>query len=305
MYPQILIDKGKIKQNLEAILNITKNKGGLTSLAIVTKGVCADPEIVKIICENPGVDYLADSRIKNIATYYEQAHKAGKKTMLLRIPMLSEIAEVISFVDLCQISEIETIHRLNQEAGSAAKVQDILLMIDMGDLREGIFFQDREKIHAAVEEILTMENINLKGIGVNLTCYGAIIPTADNLGAFVELGREIEERHNIKLDIISGGNSSSIHLIERNELPEGINNLRLGEAFLLGNDTASGNRKRRLCFKSGGSGASGETISSHWGSGSGCLWSETLLRGQGKNDESHHCRGETGCGFGKHDSPGS
>ena len=38
--------------------------------------------------------------------------------------------------------------------------------------------------------------------------------------------------------MVSGGNSSSIYLVDRGELPEGINNLRLGESFLLGNDTA-------------------------------------------------------------------
>ena len=238
MYPQILIDKSKIRNNLESIVRITKEIGNLNTIAIVTKGVCADPEIVKIICENPNVDLLADSRIKNIETYYEQAHQAGKKTMLLRIPMLSELPEVVKYVDLCQISEIATIGLLNQEAAKAGKTQDILLMIDMGDLREGIFFQNRELIHKTVEGILALSNINLKGVSVNLTCYGAIIPKPDNLGNFVQLAREIEERHNIKLEIISGGNSSSIYLIERNELPEGINNLRLGEAFLLGNDTA-------------------------------------------------------------------
>ena len=83
-----------------------------------------------------------------------------------------------------------------------------------------------------------MENINLYGIGVNLTCYGAIIPKYDNLNGLVEIGRKIEDKFGIKLSMISGGNSSSIYLIDKGELPEGINNLRLGEAFILGNDTA-------------------------------------------------------------------
>ena len=52
------------------------------------------------------------------------------------------------------------------------------------------------------------------------------------------IASKIEKRFGITLDMISGGNSSSIYLINRGELPEGINNLRLGEAALLGNDTA-------------------------------------------------------------------
>ena len=124
-----------------------------------------------------------------------------------------------------------------------------------------MFFQYEDKIFDAVEEILGMANIRLAGVGVNLTCYGAIIPKASNLGGLVDLARRIEERFGIKLDMISGGNSSSIYLALNKELPEsemivrkggllpgetmdtyklpeGVNNLRLGESFLLGNDTA-------------------------------------------------------------------
>ena len=93
-----------------------------------------------------------------------------------------------------------------------------------------------------MEEILSMKNINLYGIGVNLTCYGAIIPKHDNLSNLVAIARKIEEKFGIKLQMVSGGNSSSIYLIGKGELPEGINNLRLGESFLLGNDTAYGEK---------------------------------------------------------------
>ena len=238
MYPQLIIHKEKIQGNLEAMVKIVKEEGKLKTLSIVTKGVCADSEIVDIIINHPGVDYLADSRIMNIKTYVDKAHEKGKKTLLLRIPMQSEVEDVAKYVDICQISEISTIRLLNEEAKKLGKVQDIVLMIDMGDLREGLFFREKEKIHETVSEILKLENINLMGVAVNLTCYGAIIPKNDNLSDFVQVAREIESSHGITLDMISGGNSSSIYLIGKNELPEGINNLRLGEAFLLGNDTA-------------------------------------------------------------------
>ena len=241
MYPQVIIDKNKLAGNLRAVAEITKS-GGCNSLAVVTKGVCADPEILQVICREPMVDYVADSRIKNIASYTDLVHENGKKTMLLRIPMHSEISEIIRYVDLCQVSEISTIRLMNDEAVTGGKVQDILLMIDMGDLREGIFYENREAIHETVREILGMEGINLKGISVNLTCYGAIIPKEDNLSKFVEIAREIESEHGIKLEMVSGGNSSSIYLAEKGCLPEGITNLRLGESFLLGNDTAYGER---------------------------------------------------------------
>ena len=237
MYPRLVIDLKKLEDNLNAVGKITKDDGGC-SLMIVTKGLCADLEMAKLVAANDYVDFVADSRVKNIASYADIVRGAGKKTVLLRIPMHSEIAEVAKYVDLCFNSELSTIRLLNEEAAKLGKKQDILLMIDLGDLREGIFFQNEDLIYEAVEEILAMENINLYGVGVNLTCYGAIIPKNDNLSQLVEIAHKLEAKYDIKLEMVSGGNSSSIYLVGKGELPAGINNLRLGESFLLGNDTA-------------------------------------------------------------------
>ena len=237
MYPKMIIDLNKLKKNLDAVAKITKDDGNC-SLMIVTKGLCADPKMVQMVIGHPKVDYVADSRIANIKTYSESARKNNKMTVLLRIPMHCEIEEVIEYVDLSFNSEISTIRLLNDEAKNKGIIHRILLMIDLGDLREGLFFRDEEIIFDYVKEILDMENIELYGIGVNLTCYGAIIPKNDNLSLLVDLAKKLENHFDIKLEMISGGNSSSIYLIEKGELPKGINNLRLGEAFLLGNDTA-------------------------------------------------------------------
>lgn len=212
---------------------------------IVTKGLCADPEMAKLVANHPAVDYMADSRVMNIRTYAEEARKNGKMTVLLRIPMHAEVADVVKYVDLSFNSELSTIRLLNEEAGKIGVKHNVLLMIDLGDLREGIFYQNEDQIFEAVGEIIKMENINLYGIGVNLTCYGAIIPKNDNLSNLVAIARKIEEKFGIRLEMVSGGNSSSIYLIGKGELPEGINNLRLGESFLLGNDTAYGEKLPR------------------------------------------------------------
>ena len=208
MYPKLIINLKKLEDNLNACATITKNHGKC-SLMIVTKGLCADKEMVKMVAENPNVDFIADSRVKNIAGFADTARANGKKTVLLRIPMHCEVAEVVKYVDLSFNSELSTIRLLNEEAAKAGKVHDILLMIDLGDLREGIFFQNQELIYEAVEEILKMENVNLYGIGVNLTCYGAIIPKNEILTQLVAIARDLETKYGIKLEMVSGGNLSS------------------------------------------------------------------------------------------------
>ena len=93
-----------------------------------------------------------------------------------------------------------------------------------------------------MEGILKQSNIQLFGLGVNLTCYGAIIPKHDNLSILTQLAQDIRAKYNLELPMVSGGNSSSLYLIENEELPKGINTLRLAAAFILGNETAYGQR---------------------------------------------------------------
>jgi len=49
--------------------------------------------------------------------------------------------------------------------------------------------------------------------------------------------KDIEKRLGIKIDKVSGGNSSVWDLIEKDMLPGCINEVRIGEAILLGNET--------------------------------------------------------------------
>lgn len=235
MYPRLAIDLKKVKNNLDKITQMVKGSG--SSLMIVTKGYSADMEIYKLLDES-NIDYLADSRIQNLKKY--EGTKKGR--VLLRLPMNSETDEVVKYADVSLNSELKTIKNLNESAKVQDKIHKILLMIDLGDLREGIFFKNEDEINFTVEEILKLENIELFGLGVNLTCYGAVIPKKDNLSVLVDIARKIEKKYDIKLQMISGGNSSSIYLIGKDELPEGINNLRVGEAFLLGGETAYGQK---------------------------------------------------------------
>ncbi len=241
MYPKLLIDIKKLRENIDAVAKITKEDGGC-SMMIVTKCLCADRKVAEMITDHPAVDYLADSRIANIKKYQDLVEKSGKQSVLLRLPMMSEIEDVVRYANVSFNSEMETIEALNAEAGRQGKTHKVVLMVDLGDLREGIFFENEEEILQTAEKIHAMEHVELYGMGTNLTCYGAIIPKNDNLSVLCDIAEKVEQRLGIQLQMISGGNSSSIYLVGKGELPEKISNLRLGESFLLGNDTAYGSR---------------------------------------------------------------
>ncbi|MDO4485149.1 MAG: ornithine racemase Orr [Bacillota bacterium] len=244
MYPRLVMDIEKLRSNIDAVAEIASGRGGC-SLMIVTKALCADEKIVGMIAAHPAVSYIADSRIQNIKKNSDIIRAEGKESVLLRLPMASEIEDVVKYADISFNSELATVEMLDEEAGRQGRTHKVVLMVDVGDLREGIFFKNEEEILETARRINDMKNVELFGLGVNLTCYGAIIPKYDNLSTLCGIAEKIEAAVGVKLSMISGGNSSSIYLVDKGELPERINNLRLGEAFLLGNDTAYGTRLPR------------------------------------------------------------
>lgn len=231
MNPRIDVDYNKLKHNASRMVTQYKKIG--IDIAAVTKGFCAIPEIAQAIYEG-GVKYFADSRIENLIKLKDfQIDK-----ILLRLPMISQVDEVVKYADISLNSELETIIALNDAASKVNKVHQIILMIDLGDLREGYF--DHDEIVTVCNELKILKNIKVIGVGTNLTCYGGVIPNEENLGRLVKLGKLIENLLDTKLEIISGGNSSSVYLLEKGIVIEGINQLRIGEAILLGTESAYG-----------------------------------------------------------------
>ncbi len=232
VYPAIIMDRSKIVHNTKLLVEMGSKQG--IKITAVTKVLCAWSELAEAVIEG-GAYALADSRIENLKKL--KAFNVPK--VLLRIPMLSQVADVVQYADISLNSEIEVIKALNEAAKAKGKVHQIILMVDLGDLREGVWF---EKATDFVKDIIKLKNIKLMGLGTNLTCYGGVIPSTDNLGTLVKIAEEIEGKYGIKLETISGGNSSSIHLLQKNQMPERVNEIRLGEAIVLGTESAYAKR---------------------------------------------------------------
>jgi predicted amino acid racemase len=236
MLPRLNIYLTKYKENLINLTDKTK-KSNVTTM-VVTKVFCGDPNLINIINQTD-IEMIADSKLQNL-----EKIKTNKPKVYLRIPQKSEALDVVKHSNLSLQSEIEVIEAINDAAGLLYKKHDIILMFDLGDLREGIYY--KEDYHQIVTRILSLENIKLKGIGTNLTCYGGVIPSLDTLKKLESIKLDIEKTYALKLDIISGGNSSALPMIFNHEFPSFINNLRIGEAFVLGRETAYGKHIEKL-----------------------------------------------------------
>lgn len=231
MYPRVEISLSKIKDNAEKLSNACKDNG--LSMWAVTKCFCAIPEVAEAIVEG-GASMLADSRVDNL----KKLEGIKTEKVLLRIPMQSEASEIVKYADYSQNSEISTVRILGEEAVKAGKVHNIIVMVDLGDLREGLW---PDKVDEFVSEAVKVKGISIKGFGVNLSCYGGVMPEEENLSKLAHIAEEMADRYKLKLEIVSGGNSSSFYLVQNKKMVKGINNLRLGEVLLLGRETAYGN----------------------------------------------------------------
>lgn len=228
-YPYLTINPDKIEHNARTLVALCQQNG--IDVTGVTKGVCGYPDVARAMLRG-GVSSISDSRLENIHrlktadidTYY----------ILLRLPPLSAAEEVVTSVDCSVNSELVVLEALSQAATKLGKVHDVMLMVDLGDLREGIWPSD---VIPLAQQAITLPGIRIKGIGANLACFGGVMPSADNMNQLHKLARNIEQRFDVKLEWISGINSSGLEMIASGSMLASINHARIGEAILLGRET--------------------------------------------------------------------
>lgn len=224
--PKITIDLEKIERNAATVVTACRKSG--IEVFGVTKGTCGMPQVARAMLRG-GVIGIGESRFENIRRLRDSGIDCP--ILLLRSPPLSRVEEVVASVDISLNSELATIRELSRVAERMSRVHDVILMVDLGDLREGIWPDD---LVPTVEQVLTLPGVRIVGIGTNLTCFGAVLATEENMSALVAHARQLEPRFGLQLRYVSGGNSSSLPLLLSGRMPAGINNLRIGEAILQG-----------------------------------------------------------------------
>lgn len=227
----LTIDLNKIRENTNQIVRQCRDKR--IEVIGVTKGFTAAHQIVTAMLEG-GIAGLADARMENIMELRKRGFQ--NQITLLRLPRLSNVDNVVRYADVSINSELSVISALAAAACRIEAMHKIILMVDVGDLREGVL---QEHVIATAAQIKSMRGVKLVGLGTNMGCYGGVLPSSENLGVLITLRDLLEQYLDYKLDVISGGGTSSLFLVEKDEVPEGINQLRIGEGILLGTDTTN------------------------------------------------------------------
>ncbi|MCF8008984.1 MAG: alanine/ornithine racemase family PLP-dependent enzyme [Halanaerobiales bacterium] len=226
--PRVNINLDNIEQNARVLKEKCDSLG--IEITGVVKGGAGDLRIVNSIVAG-GILTLGDSRLKNIIKMREAGF--DNKIVLLRLPRLSEVKKIIKYVDISLNSELVTLKSLAREAIKQKKTHQVIIMVDVGDLREGVLVNDFIKF---IEKAIKIDGIKVIGLGTNVGCYGGVLPTFENTEVLLDLKEEVKNKLNYKLKIVSGGNTATTKLLDSNELPQGINNLRIGEGLIQGTD---------------------------------------------------------------------
>lgn len=232
--PRLEIHLDRIHHNANALVERLAARG--ITVTGVTKATLGSPEVASELIR-AGVSAIGDSRIENI----EAMRRAGLNgpMVLIRAPMPSQADRVVASAEVSLNSELDTIARLSISAGAEQRRHGVVLMVELGDLREGILPRDLEQVARRTVEF---EGIDLVGIGANLACQSGVAPGAANMAELSALASALEARLAVRLPMVSGGNSANLnwalgtnrHVAVATRGAGRVNNLRLGESILLG-----------------------------------------------------------------------
>lgn len=224
----VTVDLGKIEDNTRALVEALHG----VDVVGVTKVTCGTPEVARAMLAG-GAVALGESRVENAARMREAGVEAP--IWLVRAPAPGVADDAVRYTDVSVVSEMSIVEALDTAAVRAGRRYGIVAMVDIGDLREGMMpselpgFLARARLRTGVEVL---------GIGASLTCYGAIVPDEENLGVLAGLAAAAELQLGRRL-LVSGGSSTSIAPVLSGQAPRAIDNLRLGEAIVLGVDPAT------------------------------------------------------------------
>lgn len=225
--PRIEIDLVKVEANTRHLVDQLAPRG--IKVVGITKATLGSPEVGAAMLRG-GASGLGDSRIENLARL--SIDDPSTSRMLIRSPMLSQVDQVVRTATSSLNTGLAVLDALDEAARRHRRTHDVVLMVELGDLREGIALED---VISVAGRTRTRRRLRLTGLGSNLACQNGVVPDDSNMGDLSRLVEQIEASTG-PLDVVSGGNSANLPWALSTSDVGRINQLRLGEAILLGTE---------------------------------------------------------------------
>ncbi|MCF8242251.1 MAG: alanine racemase [Melioribacteraceae bacterium] len=211
---------------------------------LVTKLLSGHKPTLEKLMSNPVIKKLhsvGDSRISNLRTIKEI--NPSVVTMYIKPPAMVLVKKVIQYADISLNSSETVIQALDKEAKRQGKIHRVIVMIEMGELREGVV---RDNVLSFYEKVFNLSNIQIIGLGTNLGCMYGIEPTYDKMIQLSLYKQLIDAKFGTNLELVSSGSSITLPLISKNKLPAGVNHFRIGETAFLGTSPYNNKKFRNL-----------------------------------------------------------
>ncbi len=232
----------KILNNIDKISDILNKKD--ISWSLVTKVLSGNRDILKEILKSDVIKRthsIGDSRISNLKMI--KRLRPDAETMYIKPPAISYIKDIVLYADISLNTSMETVMALNDEAKRQGKVHRIIIMIEMGELREGVI---GDNIISFYRSIFDLPNISVEGIGTNLGCMYGIEPSLDKLVQLSLYKQFLEALFKRNIPLLSAGSSITLPLVNNKNFPPKANHFRIGEAVFLGISPFNGKKFKNL-----------------------------------------------------------
>ena len=224
----IELNKEKLLYNFHYLDDLFKENN--IYWGIVSKVLCGNKDYLQLLLDL-GIKEIHDSRISNLKVI--KRIDPDVQTVYIKPPPKRSIRSLVKYADVSLNTEYETINLISAEAQRQNKNHKIIIMIEMGDLREGVMGDDVVDFYSSV---FKLPNIEIIGLGTNLNCLNGVMPNHDKMVQLSLYKQLIEARFNKKILWVSGGSSVTIPLIFKKLIPKGVNHFRVGEALFFGNN---------------------------------------------------------------------
>lgn len=220
----------KVIQNIQSIDALMKKFNKEWSLVVKVLG--SHKETLSVLLNHPVVQNLHTIGVSqwHILKLVKEINP-NLKTMFIKPPSIRNADRIVKYANYSFNSSLLTIKALNEAARKQGLIHKIIIMVEMGELREGI---RREGLLDFYRKVFNMEYVEVTGLGTNLGCMTGVQPTYDKLLQLVLYDQIIESVFDRNLEIVSGTSSIALPLLDKQKIPKGINHFRIGEAAFLG-----------------------------------------------------------------------
>ncbi len=224
----IILYRNKLRQNYEYLDRLFEKHD--IEWGIVSKLLCGNKDYLQELIDL-GCKEIHDARISNLRSIKELDESV--QTVYIKPPARRILKSVVQYADVSFNTEFSTIKKLSDEAIRQEKTHKVIIMIEMGDLREGVMGSELIDFFA---KVFDLPNIKIAGIGTNLNCMYGVMPSEDKLIQLSLYKQLIEAKFDREIPYVSGGTSVVIPLLLKKRLPKGVNHFRIGETLYFGND---------------------------------------------------------------------